>query len=76
MKKLVIAIRAVLVILALAAFGYLQFKRDHTFTLSAPISEEIQPVFGTVRVYGTQDTDVLFIDVEYLTNQIIILFVY
>lgn len=69
MKKLVIDILAVLVILALAAFGYLQFKRDHTFTLSAPISEEIQPVFGTVRVYGTQDTDVLFIDVENTENQ-------
>ena len=68
-KKRIIAILVVLIIFALAGFGYLQFKRNHTFTLQAPISEEIQPVFGTVRVYGTQDTDVLFIDVENTENQ-------
>ena len=27
-------------------------------------SKQIQPVFGSVRVWGTQDTDVWFTDVE------------
>ena len=69
MKKRIIAILLILIIFAFAGFGYLQFKRSHTFKLSMPTSEEIQPVFGTVRVFGTQDTDVVFIDVENTEKQ-------
>ena len=55
--------------------------RSHTFTFDAVDgtairSEEIQPLFGTVRVSGDQDTSVVFTDVEtgekytvgYITN--------
>ena len=52
-------------------FSYSQFRKAHTFTLSDEVtadsnlkSGQIQPVLGTVKVWGTQDTDVWFTDVE------------
>ena len=48
--------------------GYSAMQRKHTFTLSngegSMKSEQIQPVFGTVKVSGDKDTDVVFTDVE------------
>lgn len=42
--------------------------KKHTFTLSNADSliksEQIQPLFGTVKVRGDRDTDVVFTDVE------------
>lgn len=50
---------------------FAQYRKAHTFTLtdeptadSYLKSEQIQPIFGTVKVWGTQDTDVWFTDVE------------
>ncbi len=43
-------------------------KNKHTFTLTNDDgiikSEQIQPVYGTVKVSGDRDTDVIFTDVE------------
>jgi hypothetical protein len=43
-------------------------QRTHTFTLAdrntATKSEQIQPVFGTVKVSGDCDTDVIFTNIE------------
>ena len=64
MKKHRLAVVILIIIVVISGLGYSQFKKTHTFTLSDLKSEEIQPVFGTVRVWGTQDTSVLFIDVE------------
>ncbi len=47
---------------------YSAMERKHTFTLSngegIMKAEEIQPLFGTVKVSGDSDTDVVFTDVE------------
>ena len=47
---------------------YSAMQRKHTFTLSngegSVKAEQIQPLFGTVRVSGDKDTDVVFTDVE------------
>lgn len=47
---------------------YSAIQRKHTFTLSnedgGVKAEQIQPVFGTVKVSGDMDTDVVFTDVE------------
>ena len=43
------------------------FQRAHTFTLSGSEemkSEQIQPLFQTVKVSGDCDTDVVFTDTE------------
>ena len=64
MKKKMILILVVLMVILLMGLGYSKFKSAHTFTLSEESDEEIQPLFGVVRVYGTQDTDVVFIDAE------------
>ena len=71
MKKRVLAILIVLIVVILLWIAYSQYKKAHTFTLSNEVtassnlkSEQIQPVLGTVRVWGTQDTDVWFTDVE------------
>ena len=47
---------------------YSVIQRKHTFTLSngegSVKAEQIQPLFGTVKVSGDKDTDVVFTDVE------------
>ena len=47
---------------------YSAMQRKHTFTLSngegSVKAEQIQPLFGTVKVSGDKDTDVVFTDVE------------
>lgn len=47
---------------------YSAIQRKHTFTLSnedgGVKAEQIQPVFGTVKVSGDMNTDVVFTDVE------------
>lgn len=47
--------------------SYISYIRIHTFTLSGEgieKSEQIQPVWGSVKVTGTADTSVVFTDVE------------
>ena len=45
-----------------------QYQRSHTFTLSNDEgnikTEQIQPLWGTVKVSGDCDTEVVFTDVE------------
>ena len=47
---------------------YSTMEKRHTFTLSngedGVKAEQIQPLFGTVKVSGDKDTDVVFTDVE------------
>ena len=47
---------------------YINIQRNHTFTLSDDEgtikTEQIQPLWGTVKVSGDSDTDVVFTDVE------------
>ena len=47
---------------------YSAMQKKHTFTLSngegSVKAEQIQPLFGTVKVSGDKDTDVVFTDVE------------
>ena len=61
----------VLAFCVLAAVCFFRFRDKHTFTLAdepAPHqdlkSEEIQPVFGYVKVWSAQDTDVKFTDAQ------------
>ena len=70
-KRRILVILVLLVVLILIGCSYFGFKKSHTFTLSDEVtassnlkSEQIQPILGTVRVWGTQDTDVWFTDVE------------
>ena len=77
MKKILIIIISVAIVIIA---GLLILRNNYTFTLSGSEnrlkSEQIQPITGTVRVYGTCDTDVVFTDVEtgkeytigYITN--------
>ena len=80
MKKTVI-LSSLILVLVIAATVFAGVMRSHTFTFDAVDgtairSEEIQPLFGTVRVSGDQDTSVVFTDVEtgekytigYITN--------
>ena len=62
--KIWLPIVVAIVIIVIGVFFFLQYRNAHTFTLTDLESEEIQPVLGTVRVSGSQDTDVWFIDVE------------
>ena len=71
MRKKSLVILIVLAVIILLWASYSQYRRAHTFTLSDEVtadsnlkSEQIQPVLGTVRVWGTQDTDVWFTDVD------------
>ena len=55
---------------------YVQYRNAHTFILSDEPSadlyvksEQIQPILGTVKVWGTQDTDVWFTDTENPENR-------
>ena len=47
---------------------YINIQRNHTFTLSDDEgtikTEQIQPLWGTVKVSGDCDTEVVFTDVE------------
>ena len=47
---------------------YASIQKKHTFTLSNDEgtikAEQIQPLWGTVKVSGDSDTDVVFTDVE------------
>ena len=47
---------------------YINIQRSHTFTLSNDEgtikTEQIQPLWGTVKVNGDSDTDVVFTDIE------------
>lgn len=53
---------------AVAILVYANFQKKHTFVLvndeSMIKSEQIQPLFGTVKVSGDCDTDVVFTDME------------
>ena len=68
MKKC-LPIIVVIVLVIIAAAFFFQYRSSHTFTLTDLESKEIQPVLGTVRVSGTQDTDVWFVDVENPENK-------
>ncbi len=56
------------VILTAAVFFYVSIQRRYTFTLAGGDrmikSEQIQPLFGAVKVSGDCDTDVIFTDTE------------
>lgn len=64
-KRLVLYAAAIFLVVILA---YSNIQKNHTFTLSnekGPIkSEQIQPLFGVIKVSGDCDTDVVFTDVE------------
>ncbi len=69
MKKYLPIIVAILIIIIGVGF-FFQYRSSHTFTLTNLDLQEIQPVSGTIRVSGTQDTDVWFIDVENPENKV------
>ena len=69
MKKYLPIIVAILIIIIGVGF-FFQYRSSHTFTLTNLDVQEIQPVSGTIRVSGTQDTDVWFIDVENPENKV------
>ena len=51
----------------IVGISYNSYVKMHTFTLSGSgrvKSEQIQPVNGSVKVTGTDDTDVVFTDIE------------
>lgn len=68
MKKYLPIIVAI-VILIIGVGLFFQYRSYHTFTLTDLDAEEIQPVLGTIKVYGTQDTDVWFVDIENPENR-------
>lgn len=64
-KHLAACAAVLLLALVLVCFGV---QKTHTFTLTnqagAEKAEQIQPLWGTVRVSGDCDTDVVFTDVQ------------
>ena len=68
MKKYLPIIVAIVIIIIGVGF-FFQYRSSHTFTLTDLETEEIQPILGTIRVSGTQDTDVWFVDVENPDNR-------
>ena len=65
-KWIIPCIIAVFAIVIIVSVGV---QRTHTFTLAAEDgtaikSEQIQPLFGAVRVSGDCDTNVVFTDIE------------
>ena len=71
MKKRILPIVILIVVIVVGAGFYIQYRNAHTVTLSDEISadsylksEQILHILGTVKVWGTQDTDVWFTDVE------------
>lgn len=77
MKKKKILTLAVFIIVVIAVgYGYVKYRNAHTFMLTDDVttdsylkSEQIQPINGTVKVWGTQDTDVWFTDIEEPENK-------
>ena len=60
-------ISGLILIVVVAILGYIAFQKTHTFTLitkSEMKSEQIQPLFETIRVSRDRDTDVVFTDIE------------
>ena len=58
-----------IIICVIAIFICFCVQKAHTFTLTtedgtAIKAEQIQPLFGTVRVSGDSDTSVVFTDIE------------
>ena len=64
-KRLILCIAVIFLAVILTCFN---IQRRHTFTLSNNVdiikSEQIQPLWGTIKVSGDCDTDVVFTDVE------------
>ncbi len=64
-KCIVVCAAVLLLALVLVCFGV---QKTHTFTLTNQVgtekAEQIQPLWGTVRVSGDRDTDVVFTDAE------------
>ena len=64
-KRFVLCLAAVFLAVTLMDFT---IQKNHTVSLSAKEgilkSEQIQPLWGTVKVSGDCDTDVVFTDVE------------
>ena len=65
-KWLILCLIAVFVV---AILFFTDIQRTHTFTLATGNgtvikSEQIQPLFGTVKVSGDCDTDVVFTDIK------------
>ena len=79
MKKKTLVLYSIIIILIGIAV-YCNIRNKYTFTLANEDgivkSEQIQPLFVTVKVRGDCDTDVVFVDVEtgeeyvigYITN--------
>ncbi len=65
-KKHLVLCAIVIFLIGIAVYFNIQNK--HTFTLAnaegITKSEQVQPLFGTVKVRGDCDTDVVFTDVE------------
>lgn len=62
-------IPCLIAVFVIAILFYAGIQRTHTFILTARNetaikSEQIQPLFGTVKVSGDCDTDVMFTDIE------------
>ena len=66
MKKY-LAISSILIVFV-AILVYFNIQNKYTFTLGVEDgitkSEQVQPLFGTVKVRGDRDSDVVFIDIE------------
>ena len=58
----------VIVFFLVVIFSYYNIQKNHTYTLSSNEgkikTEQIQPLWGTVKVSGDCDTEVVFTDVE------------
>ncbi len=67
--KIYLPIIVAIVIIIIGAGSFFQYRSTHTFTLTDLDAEEIQPVLGTIKVSGTQDTDVWFVDIENPENR-------
>jgi hypothetical protein len=62
-----IVLLSIILILFISGIVAISYRENHIFTLSGDErikSEQIQPIFTTVKVTGTMDTDVIFTDVE------------
>ncbi len=68
MNRKIWLILCTIAIFVVAILFYTNFQKEHTFTLANNggiiKSEQIQPLFGTVKVSGDCDTDVVFTDIE------------
>lgn len=66
MKKRIgwILVGLVLAVLLTGGFFYRGFQQRHTITLAGSGAEQVQPLLSRVKVRGTQDTEVVFTDIE------------